>query len=126
MCGRKLKNWPSDCQQKRQQRCWKGAGLGSGGVVLDSSAKSRIFRAETTLKATDSDPRLHTLMRVHQWFRRLGCPMANSLANNFWIPPKLFQYSGRLSRNCLTAGICFELVLMTHEHETALSPFPPS
>jgi len=47
-----------DCQQKRQQRCWKSAGTGSGGVVLDSSAKSGIFSAETTLEATDSDLRL--------------------------------------------------------------------
>ena len=44
------------CQQKRQQRCWKGAGSGSRGVVLDSSAKWGSFSAETTLEATDSDP----------------------------------------------------------------------
>jgi hypothetical protein len=47
------------CQQKRQQRCWKGAGPGSGGVELDSIVKSGIFDPENALKATDSDPRLH-------------------------------------------------------------------
>src|SRR5215472_4919837 len=46
-----------DCQQKRQQRCWNSVGSGTGGVVLDSSAKSSILNAETTLEATDSDPR---------------------------------------------------------------------
>ena len=53
-----------DCQQKRQQRCWKGAGSGSGGVVLDSSAKSSIFSAETKLEATDSDPRLQAQVLI--------------------------------------------------------------
>ena len=33
--------------------------MGSAGVVLDSSAKWGIFSLETTLEATDSDPRLH-------------------------------------------------------------------
>src|SRR6266446_1686235 len=47
-------NGRSHCLQKRQQRCWESAGLGSGGVVLDSSAKSSTFSAETTLEATDS------------------------------------------------------------------------
>src|SRR5271155_2581723 len=31
--------------------------------------------------------------------------MANSLANNFWIVPRLFQYLGALPDYCLTAGI---------------------
>ena len=43
------------CQQKRQQRCSKSAGSGSGSVVLDSAAKASIFNAETTLKATEAD-----------------------------------------------------------------------
>ena len=47
--------------------------------------------------------------------------MANSLANNFWIVPRLFHYSGRLSRYCLTAGIFALLGWTTHEHETALT-----
>ena len=51
----------SHCQQKRQQRCWQSAGSGSGGVVLYSSAKWGIFSAETTLEATDSDPRLQVV-----------------------------------------------------------------
>lgn len=42
-------------QQKRQQRCWKGAGL-SRGIELDSNVKMGIFRAENALEATDSDP----------------------------------------------------------------------
>jgi hypothetical protein len=46
------------CHQESQQSCWNGVGSGSGGVMLDSSAKSSIFSAETTLEATDSDPRL--------------------------------------------------------------------
>src|SRR5262245_53463873 len=37
----------------------KGAGSRSGGVVLDSSAKSSIFNAETTFEGTDSDSRLN-------------------------------------------------------------------
>src|ERR1700688_1121475 len=37
---------PSHCQQKRQQRCWKGAGSGSRGVGLGSIGKIGIFRAE--------------------------------------------------------------------------------
>jgi threonine dehydrogenase-like Zn-dependent dehydrogenase len=37
------------CQQKRQQRRWSGAGLGSRGVELDSIAKLAIFRAENAL-----------------------------------------------------------------------------
>ena len=32
--------------------------------MLDSSAKSSIFTAETTLEATDSDPRLQILRRA--------------------------------------------------------------
>jgi len=50
----------SDCQQKRQQWCWKSVGPDSGGVVLDSSAELSIFTPETTLEAIDSDPRLQT------------------------------------------------------------------
>lgn len=41
------------CQQKRQQRCSESASSGSVGAVLE------FFSAETTLEATDSDPRLH-------------------------------------------------------------------
>jgi len=52
------------CQQKRQQRCWKGAALGIGGVELDSIAKPGIFRAENALEATDSDPRLQRLTQI--------------------------------------------------------------
>jgi hypothetical protein len=52
--------------------------------------------------------------------------MANSLANNFWIVPRLFQYLGALPDYCLTAGIFAEVGWTTHEHETALSPIPPS
>jgi hypothetical protein len=37
--------------------------------------------------------------------------MANSLANKFWIAPKLFQYSGGFSRYCLTAGIFAKVAL---------------
>ena len=37
--------------------------MGSAGVALDSSAKSGIFRAETTLEATDSDLRLDYSVR---------------------------------------------------------------
>jgi len=46
--------------------------------------------------------------------------MANSLANNFWIVPRLFQYSGVLSRYCLTAGIFAQIGWTTHEHEITL------
>ena len=52
--------------------------------------------------------------------------MANSLANNFWIVPRLFQYSGGFSRYCLTAGIFAKVGWMTHEHETALPSLPSS
>ena len=52
--------------------------------------------------------------------------MANSLANNFWIAPRLFQYSGEFSRYCLTAGIFAQVGWMTHEHEIALPSLPPS
>ncbi len=45
------------CEQKRQQRCWKGAGSGSG-VVLDSIVKLGILRVENALEATDSDLRI--------------------------------------------------------------------
>ena len=48
--------------------CWKGAGSGSGGVVLDSSAKSGIFGAETTLEATDSDPRSMPFVGISEDF----------------------------------------------------------
>ena len=41
---------------------YAGARLGSGGVVLDSSAKSSIVRAENALEATDSDLRLQLLL----------------------------------------------------------------
>jgi hypothetical protein len=51
--------------------------------------------------------------------------MANSLANNFWMVPKLFHYLGGLSHYCLTAGIFAKVGWMTHEHETALPPLPP-
>lgn len=46
------------CQQKRQQKCWKGAGSGSGGVELDSIVEFGIFSPENALGALDSDPRL--------------------------------------------------------------------
>lgn len=52
------------------------------------------FEPETGRESPDSDPRLHSLMRVHQVFGRFGSPMANSLANNFWIRPKLFAGFG--------------------------------
>src|SRR5277367_5715121 len=52
--------------------------------------------------------------------------MANSLANNFWIIPKLRHNSGGFSRYCLTAGIFAKVGWMTHEHETALPSIPPS
>ena len=52
--------------------------------------------------------------------------MANSLANNFWIYPRLSQYSGGFSRYCLTAGIFAKVGWMTHEHETALPSIPSS
>ena len=52
--------------------------------------------------------------------------MANGLANSFEIVSKLFQYSGTLSRYCLTAGIFAPVGWMTHEHESALSSLPPS
>jgi hypothetical protein len=52
--------------------------------------------------------------------------MANSLANNFWIVPRLFQYLGALSRYCLTAGIFAKVGWTTHEHEIALPSVPPS
>ena len=74
----------------------------------------------------DSDPRLQFHLQVQQRFRRFGKPMANSLANEFWIAPKLFQYSGEFSRHCLTAGIFAQVGWMTHEHETALPSLPPS
>jgi len=51
--------------------------------------------------------------------------MAIGFANNFEIVSGLFHYLGRLSHNCLTAGICFKVGWMTHEHEIALSPIPP-
>jgi hypothetical protein len=40
---------------------WSG-GLSTSGVLLDSSAKSSIFSAETTLEATDSYP--HPLQQI--------------------------------------------------------------
>ena len=52
--------------------------------------------------------------------------MANSLANNVWIVPRLFQYLGALPDYCLTAGIFAKVGWTTHEHETALPPIPPS
>jgi hypothetical protein len=52
--------------------------------------------------------------------------MANSLANNFWIVPRLFQYLGGFSRYCLTAGIFAKVGWTTHAHENALSSIPPS
>ena len=52
--------------------------------------------------------------------------MANGLANSFEIRSKLFLDSGALRQNYLTAGIGCQLVSMTHEHETALSPLPSS
>jgi hypothetical protein len=52
--------------------------------------------------------------------------MANGLANSFEIVSKLFQYLGGLPRYCLTAGIFAQVGWMTHEHEIALSPIPPS
>jgi hypothetical protein len=52
--------------------------------------------------------------------------MANGLANNFWIVPRLFQYSGGFSRYCLTAGIVTKVGWTTHEHETALPSIPTS
>jgi hypothetical protein len=52
--------------------------------------------------------------------------MANSLANNFWIVPRLFHYSGAFSRYCLTAGIFAKVRWMTHEHEIALPSIPSS
>ena len=51
--------------------------------------------------------------------------MANGLANSFEIGSELFRYFGRLRRNELTAELGFEIVSMTHKHETALS-FVPS
>src|ERR1051325_11043883 len=84
------------------------------------------FGAEKTANSFDSDPRLHAMMRVHQGFRRFGQPMANGLANNFGIRPKLFRYSGRLRRNEITAGFGFQITSMTREHEAALSFVPPS
>ena len=50
--------------------------------------------------------------------------MANGLANNFWIVPKLFQYLGALPDYCLTAGIFALVGWTTHENETALSFIP--
>jgi hypothetical protein len=50
--------------------------------------------------------------------------MANSLANNSWIVPKLFQYLGGLPDYCLTAGIFVKVGWTTHEHETALPSIP--
>jgi hypothetical protein len=52
--------------------------------------------------------------------------MANGLANNFWIVPRLFQYLGALPDYCLTAGIFAKVGWTTHEHEIALSSVPPS
>jgi hypothetical protein len=51
--------------------------------------------------------------------------MANSLANNFGIIPRLFHNAGGFSRYCLTAGIFAKVGWMTHEHETALPSIPP-
>jgi hypothetical protein len=48
-CEYWLKIVSSHCQQKRQQWCSEGASFGSGGIVIDSSIKSGIFNAETTL-----------------------------------------------------------------------------
>jgi hypothetical protein len=50
--------------------------------------------------------------------------MANSLANTFWIVPRLCQYSGGFSRYCLTAGTVAQVDWMTHEHEIALPSIP--
>src|SRR5947199_10680054 len=47
------------CQQKRQQRCWKSAELGSDRVGLTHRQNGH-FSLETTLKATVSDSRLQT------------------------------------------------------------------
>jgi len=73
----------------------------------------------------DSDPRLQLQLLVQQRIRSRGRPMANGLANSFEIQSKLFLDSGALRQNCLTAGVGFKIVSMTHEHETALSPVPP-
>jgi hypothetical protein len=56
--AKKAQNASLHCQQKRQQRCWQGAGSGSRGVELDSIVKLAIFSLENALKATDSDLRL--------------------------------------------------------------------
>jgi hypothetical protein len=52
--------------------------------------------------------------------------MANGLANNFWIVPRLFQYLGILPDYCLTPGIFVKVGWTTHEHENALPSVPPS
>jgi len=39
-------------------KCWESAGVGSGGVELDSIGKIVIFSPENALEATDSDLRL--------------------------------------------------------------------
>ena len=48
-------------------------GPGSGGVVLDSSAKSSIINAETTPEATDSDPYVEFHIRVVMLTSKLCC-----------------------------------------------------
>jgi hypothetical protein len=54
----------TDCQPKRQQKCWKSAGSGSGGVVLDSIVRFGIFSPENALEATDSDSRPQRTLRA--------------------------------------------------------------
>ncbi len=50
--------------------------------MLDSSAKSGIFSPENALEATDSDPRLQVLMRVHQGVTKVGMPLSVKLSVN--------------------------------------------
>jgi hypothetical protein len=94
----------------------RGAGLGSGGVTLDSIAKLGVFGTENALQATDSDPRLQVLRLALQGVTPGGTatvskPPESSCAQPTFVRLSRHQNNAwrQLPRDCARAfsGKCF-------------------